>query len=92
MALRADDGTLLDAKEAIVLDQEGNVVADPSYAEQVNSPHLNSFRVFKVGNWFLPLAVVAVMAAMIFGTVFVVLLSVIFAFLGAARLIRRLVQ
>lgn len=76
MTLRADDGTPLVAKEAIVLDTEGRPIVIPQEAHRTFGSA--QIRTFKLKGWMVPLAVVAGMGLLTVGTVFIGALFAVF--------------
>lgn len=83
--IRTKDGTILELKEASVLDSEGNTIVDPSYPFYEQSYEKNrKIRVFKLSPWMAPLVVVAVGAMIVIGAAFVgglfILLMILFIF------------
>lgn len=83
MALRADDGTILEIKEPVILGPEiQNDVQnefqndDPSTASifQKAAPRVKTVDLGKWGFWLAPLAILAVVAFLVFGTLFIAVL------------------
>ncbi|MFZ9595817.1 MAG: hypothetical protein ACO3A2_07025 [Bdellovibrionia bacterium] len=76
MALRADDGTLLEPKEAVVLDQDGNLLLDPadheSFARSSSSfQGFSKTRVFQVQGVWIPLLAVGLVVLFTLGSLVV---------------------
>jgi hypothetical protein len=72
MQLKADDGSLLEVKEATVIDSHGEVLSEPS---EVNSAfhasgRLGGVRVIQATGWMAPLFVILVVLVLTFGAVF----------------------
>jgi hypothetical protein len=71
MTLRAEDGTPLIPKEAIVLDEEGNTIATPhDETRRTNEGLNNKIRMFKLSGWLAPLLAIAIVTVLAMGTFF----------------------
>lgn len=92
MTLRADDGTLLEPKEGVVLDKEGKTLLGNtegfnnagSYEENIGRTH-RSMKAFKVSPWMIPLLAVGLVVAFALGTV---VLGVVLSLLISIWLVR----
>jgi hypothetical protein len=89
MALRADDGTILKAKEAIVLNQDGEPISFPEDSAGSHQSTSNKIRTLQLSGWLAPLFILATGAALALGTVFVGGLLLLFLAIGLIRLILR---
>jgi sensor histidine kinase YesM len=89
MALRADDGTILKAKEAIVLDQNGEPVSYPHESASSFQSQKSTIRTIQLSSWLAPLLILAVGATLTLGTVFIGGLLLLFFVIGLIRLVLR---
>ncbi len=79
MQLKTDDGTLLEVKEATVLDANGEVLREAP-APEWRSSSGNAFigtRVFRVNGWMVPVFVIVVLLTLTLGAVFLSVFLVI---------------
>jgi hypothetical protein len=92
MALRADDGTLLQLKEAVVLDKNGEPIAgDFSDFGGRASSYSSGVRFIQTQGWLSPILLVfSVIVAVSLGAVFLGVLCGVFLLLGMVRLVRKL--
>ncbi len=72
MQLKADDGTPLEVKEAIVLDRDGEVIVeapipDPDFQ---GSGGFSAGRTFQLSGWWVPVLVVVILLTLSLGAVF----------------------
>lgn len=89
MALRADDGTILKPKEAIVLDQNGEPIAYPDESTSSNSSQKSTIRTLQLSTWMAPLMILALGATLTLGTIFIGGLVLFFLVIGLVRLLLR---
>lgn len=72
MALRADDGTVLPVKEGVVLDPHESTVLYESPSNESQGPEFTGnprVKVFNLGIWVVPLAILVFGLVLVFGTV-----------------------
>lgn len=86
MPLRADNGKVLEVREPIVLDAEDNPIFVPgesNYSHQDGFDRGTGVKVFRIGAWLLPLAILGIAAVLFLGTLFagVFLVSTIIVFI-----------
>lgn len=86
--IRTEDGTILEIKEAAVLDSEGNTLVDPTYPfHEQSDEHNRKIRVFKLSPWMAPLIVIAVGAMIVIGVAFVGALFILLMIVFLLRLV-----
>ena len=90
MSLRADNGTVLEIKEPIVLDSEGNPIAFPSSdTRSTSSRKAAGVQILKLNGWLVPLVVLAVGAFLVLGAFFLTPLMIGLLIAGLVRLLFR---
>jgi hypothetical protein len=71
MALRADDGTLLEVKEPVVLDENGEMISEgATHKENPRFSASGNVRIFNLSGILAPLFVLLVGVCIALGTVF----------------------
>jgi hypothetical protein len=87
MEIRTAEGEILEVKEPVVLNQEGEVILEPQSSKSHHSFHTHSF-VFQSHRWFKPLSLILgiglILALFTVGTV--IFTGIALAFLAIALL------